>query len=459
MKPKICIKEFKMSPKKLYLKKKGKVFDIFQKHKLLTKPQMNTMDSIIKTMIKKPTTRLLNLSEAESSIETPFKSILNRYDYFFTQGMSFEEQYEANDFGWRRGDVVSAGYRRFFRENNDNLDENILRYQGKKIEVLDWTAMPKRSRAIYQGHDGMEFVGMVYDGRLKKAVVGYGILLGGFPLKEGGFAFYDFSLYSNRYMNEYPEDFGSMNDLEYQMIERSGTVSPAKETLLVMDSHFSGKNKLVHFKINMGIDFMARIDSDINVNYKDEWGNVIEEAERIKHWQKIYWREKDGEKRECEAVYFQCNLFCENSKKNLDVTIIYIKPRNWKYKSESMILVTTLLVDDKNLQEVINLYKYRWQIETAIEYLKQQFGLENIMLQHWEAIKCMIAFVLWVSFIFLICLGIMIKLELMTKLIKKFTVIKNDELTWGKTIWFYSCLFDRETMSVKNIEKIVELLG
>lgn len=183
MKPKFCIKEFKMNPSKLYSKKKGKVFNIFRKHNLLTKPQMNTMDSIIKTMIKKPTTRLLNLGEAESRLETPFKSILNRYDYFFTQGMSFKEQYEANDFGFRRGDVVGAGYRRFFRDNKDNFDENIIRYQGKKIEVLDWTAMPKRSRAIYPGHDGMEFVGMVYDGRLKKTVVGYGILLGGFPLK------------------------------------------------------------------------------------------------------------------------------------------------------------------------------------------------------------------------------------------------------------------------------------
>lgn len=278
-------------------------------------------------------------------------------------------------------------------------------------------------------------------------------------LRGGGFAFYDASLYSNTYMNEFPEDFGSMNDLEYQMVERSEIVSPAKETLLVMDSHFSGKDKLVRFKLNMGIDVLARIDSDINVNYKEEWGNVIETAQGIKNLHKVYWKDKDGERRECEAVYFQCNLFCENSKKNLDVTIIYLKPKNWKYKSDPMILVTTLLVDDKNLQEVIDLYKYRWQIETAIEYLKQQFGLEDIMLQYWEAIKCMIAFVLWVSLIFLICLRIMVKMEIMTKLIKKFTVVKNDELTWGKTIWFYSHLFDGETMPVKNIEKIVKLLG
>ena len=307
---------------------------------------------------------------------------------------------------------------------------------------------------MYEGHDGMEFVGKVYDGRLKKPVTGYGVLFTGFPT-QAGFAFYDSSLYSNTYMNANPEDFGSMNELEYQTIERLEGIYPAEEILFIGDSHFSAKNTLDWLKNEKKMDFLMRIDSDINVTYKDEWGNVIKEAERIKNKQIVYWKEKDGEKIKCEAVYFECNLFFEKSKKYLNVTIIYLKPINWKNRNKPMILVTTLTVNDKDLQEIVDLYKYRWQIETGIEYLKQKFGLEKIMLQHWEAIKCMIFFVLWTSLILFICFKILLKVEILKELITNFTVLKNNELTWGKIIWFYSELYYGELAPLKNIDKFI----
>lgn len=452
-KVKKMIKELKKKPEELYFEKKEKTFKIFEVKKLLSKPQRGAVDNIIQAMLKKKTTRILNLSQTETAQGIPIKTAINRNDYFFTEGMSFKEQSKL-PIGWRRGDVIGAGYRRFFRDNKIYTENKILTYRGKRLSVGDWTTLIKRSRAIYEGHDGMEFVGKVYDGRLKKPVTGYGVLFTGFPTSEG-FTLYDSSLYSNTYMNEYPEDFGSMNDLEYQTIERLEGAYPAEEILFIGDSHFSAKNTLTWLKYDKKIDFLMRIDSDVNVTYKKEWGNVITEAERIKDKHIVYWKEKDGEKIKCEGVYFTCNLFCEKRKQYLYVTIIYLRPVNWKYTKKPMILVTSLSIKDDDLQEVVNLYKYRWQIETAIEYLKQNFGLEKIMLQHWEAIKSMISFVLWVSLILFICFKILLRVEILIELIKKFTVLKNNELTWGKTIWFYTYLYCGDTMPLRNIEKFI----
>ena len=86
------------------------------RNKLLSKPKIGTLDSIMETMIKKPTTRIYELSAVHIDIDNPLKIVLNRYDYFFTSGMSLKEQ-EDKAYGWRTGDIVSAGYRKFFREH------------------------------------------------------------------------------------------------------------------------------------------------------------------------------------------------------------------------------------------------------------------------------------------------------------------------------------------------------
>lgn len=452
-KKRLVVKEIKKKPGKLYSRGKKNILTFLMGHKLLSKPKIKTLDEIMNIMIKKPTTRLTELSQCKVDITSPMKSTLNRIDTFFTSGMSLDELKDI-PYEKRPGEIISAAQRMFFKEEFSKKKEEIITYQGKHLAVEDWSAIAKHSRAIFEGRGGMECVGRVHDGRSPKPVVGYGILFTGFPTVNG-FKFYDFSLYSNTYMDEHPDDFCSIPDLERQTIERLKIFLSPTNILLIGDRHFSSKGQLDWLKNEEGIDFLMRIDSDINITYKEEWCNVVEEAKSIKEKHKVFWKEKENKKTECECSYFHCNLFNESSKKYLEVTIIYLIPKNAKAGTDPMILVTTLKVTDKNLQEIVDLYKYRWQIETGIEYLKQNFGLEKIMVQYWEAIKSMIAFVLWIDLIFFICLTGMIEEKYLLELVKKFTIVKGNKLTYGRLIWFYLNLFAEETMPLRNIKKFL----
>jgi hypothetical protein len=136
-----------------------------------------------------------------------------------------------------------------------------------------------------------------------------------------------------------------------------------------------------------------------------------------------------------QCKIFKANLFTPNDKLKLEVYVIVI--RNSKFK-EPIILITTLDINPNNLQNIVSLYKKRWLIETTIEMLKQNFGLEKIMVRSWKGIGMLIKIILICYTLLVLLLSTLSPeiLDYMIKILKKITILKKNNITIGKLRYF-----------------------
>ena len=159
-------------------------------------------------------------------------------------------------------------------------------------------------------------------------------------------------------------------------------------------------------------------------------------------------RNMDGNKIDINCCFYKAKL----NKNGMNVNVIYSKMENVKDDSDPIILLTSLEVNDDNIEEIIELFSHRWSVEVMHEYLKRSFNLEDLMVRNWESIKMMIGFILMAYVINLISYTMALKLEeKILRFGKTITVFNKRGLTLGKYIEII------ENINFKSITVPIEL--
>ncbi len=254
-------------------------------------------------------------------------------------------------------------------------------YRGKKIVIVDPTPYCKRSRKGKKERE-MEFIGKVKDMKSGKVRPGYldiwaGVLLKGqlvLPLVR--------RLYSSAHPRQ-----PSQNLVEESVIWQA-LAAVAWQAILVADRGFRRKALLVKL-LTRSVDFVIRLAVKVNVLHQEQWQNILEVARALPPIGTVYWKEQKKHPIPCRAVAFRAQLRAEEDsleEPNPEVNLVvlfalttYIEP---------LILATSLPVKTlSQVQEVVNLYDYRWAIETTFENMKRDLHIDEFMVRHWQAIE------------------------------------------------------------------------
>ncbi len=158
-------------------------------------------------------------------------------------------------------------------------------------------------------------------------------------------------------------------------------------------------------------------------------------AESIKKTSPAFWENQERGKFPLAAKFFEANLFSKKGKRFLPISVIVLREKD--KQDEPLILLTSSLVTEDNLQEIVSIYNRRARIDTLFETLKQSFGLERIMVRRWRGIHIMIMSCL-LSFILSLCMFLtLIKTAFSTikEFCEKKSVLKKKTLTIGKFSW------------------------
>ena len=77
---------------------------------------------------------------------------------------------------------------------------------------------------------------------------------------------------------------------------------------------------------------------------------------------------------------------------NAKLYLCVLKKLNWEL---SMMMITNKEIENiDNVIEVFSKYSSRWWVEDTYKYMKQEFGLEQIMLKKYKSLQNMMTFVL-----------------------------------------------------------------
>ena len=413
-----CHRVIRQKPLRLL---KGTLREILREKKI-TVPRQKGMIAVTMGIISSGSSRLVSISEKMYSQNANcVKSFLNRLSYLLR---------------FRKIDKLTADfYKSFISQSLKKL--KVYTYKKKRVVLTDWTAYRKRSRKAKK-NKGMQWVGQVWDGRENRPVTGYGGLVMGLLLENEKMLPITHRLYSNRYMESHPKSCQSINQIEEETVKELKEAA-GENLILIGDRHFANKNFLYKLKKRENIDFLMRIKKGVNITAeeKEEWINIYKQSINIRKSYPVSWHYAQKRKsEECNAKVFKANLFAPNSKKNLDVWVVTIESKS-AAKKEPIVLVSSFKITPDDLQDITNLYKKRWVIETTIETLKQNFGLEKIMVRKWQAIEAMIFLTLLayalVLFIWLTSKKIILAAVII--LLRKTTVLTQGKLSIAK--WRY----------------------
>lgn len=364
-----CRRVIRQKPLRLL---KGAMKETIKEQKI-TLPQQRGIFALTMGIISGGSARLVSISEKMYSQKANcVKSFVNRLTYLLRR-RNISKQ-------------TAALQKSFLLKNLKKV--NMYTYKKKCIAPMDWTAYRKRARKAKK-NKGMQWVGKVWDGREKKPVTGYGGLITGLLLENGQMLPVTHSLYSNKYMESHPKSCLSINQIEEDAVEELKAIA-GEDLIILGDRHFARKSFLYKIKKIEKQDFLMRIKQGVNITAKEngKWVNIYAQSRRIKKSYPVFWN-YDKKREKCAAKVFKAGLFAPNSKKNLDVWIVVIESKSSE-KKEPVILVCSFEVAAADLQDITNLYKKRWAIETAIETLKHSFGIEKVMVRKWRAIEAMI---------------------------------------------------------------------
>jgi hypothetical protein len=392
------------------------------KTKKISVPQQKGILAVTMGIISSGSARLVSISEKMYSQNANcVKSFLNRLSYLL----------KCRNIG----KLTANFHKNFASQSLKKL--KVYTYKNKRVALTDWTAYRKRSRKAKK-NKGMQWVGQVWDGREKKPVTGYGGLLTGLLLENGKMLPITHRLYSNKYMESHPKSCRSMNQIEEDSVKDLKEIA-GDNLLLIGDRHFANKNFLYKLKKRENIDFLMRIKKGVNITTeeKEEWINIYKQSMNIRKSYPVSWYYvKKNKSEKCKAKVFKAKLFAPDSRKKLAVWVVTIESKS-AAKKEPIVLVSSFKITPEDLQDITNLYKKRWIIETTIETLKQNFGLEKIMVRKWRAIEAMIFLTLLayalVLFIWLTSKKMILAAVII--LLRKTTVLTRGKLSIAK--WRY----------------------
>jgi hypothetical protein len=368
-------------------------------------------------------TRLTALSFFSSQCS---KTTINRLSYFLSLSRAVKKREVFEE--------ITSLFHLAVNRAKKRLKDKIYYFEKKKVVFLDWTALSKRCRYRTKKDKGMQYVGEFYDTRKKGPVRGYGLLLAGLYLTTEDILPLSFRLYSNRYISHHPEE-KSINKME-EALMREIKEKFSSRIIFVGDAQFSKKMYLYIIKKDMKEDFIVRARFDVNVEEeKRGWENILLIAKEKKKSYRVTWENKERGKFSCKAKFFKADLFSKKDKKHLPIYVILI----WEEKKEDepLLILTSLEVKDNNLQEIVSIYNKRGRIDTLFEILKQNFGLERIMVRKWEGIKIMITGCLLSYTLNLYLLLKATKTFLLTirEFCRRRSILKGGKLTIGKFSW------------------------
>jgi len=206
--------------------------------------------------------------------------------------------------------------------------------------------------------------------------------------------------------------------------------------IFVGDGQFSKKMYLHIIKKDLKEDFIVKAKLGVNVEEKKKgWRNALLIADSIKKAYRASWKNQERGKFFLKAKFFEANLFSRKDKKSLPIFVILLREKGKEDKP--LLLFTSLKVTEDNLQEIISIYNGRSRIDTLFETLKQNFGLERIMVRGWKGINIMIMSSL-LSFILSLCM-FLTATKITFSTIKEFcqrkSVLKKKKVTIGKFYW------------------------
>lgn len=161
------------------------------------------------------------------------------------------------------------------------------------------------------------------------------------------------------------------------------------EVILVADRGFKGKELLTWLKQVEKLDFIIRIDGNVNVEMKG-WGGLLQKL--IVHQperQRMFWRE-DSKEPILSEVRAQ-RMWIKTDSGRTELSAVCLTPVNKDLKP--MYLATTLpIADRKALTWVVRTYSARWSIETFFFSFKQSLRAGNFrVFASWEAIDRLLA--------------------------------------------------------------------
>lgn len=424
----VYLREVKKRPAKIL---KNALYSLQSNGKKISRPLEKNLLITVMGIIRGGRARLVEISEKMVFQQVNCaKSLVNRLSYHFAGDPNRNERVET---------AVKLLYTHLFTQGLRYLKNELVIYKGKMVGIIDWTTYRKRARQN-KNNKGMEYVGKIHDSRLNKQVTGYGGLLTGLLLKGRRFLPAGHKLYSNRYVDQHPEEYGSINQFEDEALDELREM--VGENLLIMgDTHFSRKDFLSRIKKNR-MDFLMRIIKGVNVKDGQGWINIWEKSKKVRKTHHVFWYYPERKKHiDCYIKLFKTKLFIPREKIYLPIWVITLEAFDKRW--EPMIIVSSLRIVPKDLQSVVNLYKQRWTIETTFEDLKQNFGLEKIMVRKWKAINTM-AYLVLISYIVLLILWLTSKkivLSTVTIFLKRRTILSKGKLSLGKWRWGISKLF------------------
>lgn len=394
------------------------------------KAHMRDILTLFLGIITTNTTRLITTSEKTySRLTNCAKSLENRLSYFLNKPKTLKE--------------INQFFKSLFILCIKKIESRCETFMGKKILIIDWTCYSKRAR-LNKKNMGMEYVSKVYDARKGKEVNGYGAFIGALLLKDKQVYPLFHHLFSTKYYDEI-----SQNQFELQAIEDSGVGSAV---IIVGDAYFCKKSFLSGI-YKQGKDFLFRIKRDILIDDNEHLFHKIERENE----HKIIWRRK---KEEIEGIakFLKAKTIFRSGKLKEKISLTCIKVEVPIYE-EPLFIVTSLKVTYENLQAIIELYNKRWAIETFIESLKQNFGIEEFMVRKWEAIKLLCNIVLSAYIVFLLLFLTSSERFLMelSKFLRKNSILAR--LTIGRVIHAYSLLLTGDFGDIMEEYVLIQILS
>lgn len=368
-------------------------------------------------IILSQTSILTQMAIALSPKEISPRTLVNNWSFFLNQKEAYPEE---------------GLWKKVLKEELDGVKKDLHRWRGQPVLIMDWTALPKRKRKEKK-KKGMPFKGRVWDSRQKKEVWGYGLLVAGVLLKGGQCL----SLLMKLWNSMFPLSPGQMsqNDVERWIVEKLKAFFHDR-CIWVGDRGLGYKGFMVHLVKDKEDGFVFRVRNngkrnDIKLLVGEESKKIEEVIVEVGRFE---WIDKKGEER------YWCRVFegigeIEEDKERIKVKVVKLVPETaWK---EDMTLFTSEF--SAGWEEVVEIYKRRWSVETTIEAMKA-IGLESFMVRgSLDAMERILELV-WLSFFVSSLLSLEeILSSFILMEIKKLRVQK--ELTVGAIVLWLSTIF------------------
>lgn len=297
--------------------------------------------------------------------------------------------------GFKKLDLRAGSRKHTLKTLRRMRKKRFYRYRGKIVLVVDSTTYAKiRSRGKKKR---MPLIGKVvlHNVPAKETILvpGYTEFWTGLLLKDGTCLGITRRLYTEQTL---PTSGFSQNALEE--VEIRAAVELVKEALsggvvLIADRGFRRKDLLNWLKGELRVDFVIRIEGNLNVKARGWKGLLSDLAPTWPERLQRFWRD-DSKDAVLSAVRGQAVEIPldKKGKQRIGVNVVHLTPIN-REKIDPMFLATTLPIGlREELSKIVSLYSKRWTIETFFANWKEALGAGSFrVFSCWEAIDRLLA--------------------------------------------------------------------